>query len=111
MKTTINTTMKTLVMNFVQSRGYARRKDIVKFIHEVKGLEFNPVRDRGYWSTAFVSGICKLNYSNYWTKCREGKPTYTSTGYFCRPSKNEKRYLVQDRPYGPYHVVKELPKD
>ena len=99
-----NITIKTLVMNFVQSRGTARRKDIVQFIHECKGETFNPVRDRGFLSTAFSTRTYRnLSYSGIWNNAKKVY-TFTGTGYFMKPSKVEKRFLVQDKPYGPYHV-------
>lgn len=99
-----NITMKTLVMNFVQSRGTARRKDIVKFICECKGETFDQVRDRGYWSTAFSTAIFRNpSYNGVWNNSKKVY-TFTGLGYFMKPSKVEKRFLVQDKPYGPYHV-------
>lgn len=97
--------MKTLVMNFVQSRGSARRKDIIQFIHECKGLKFVPNRDRGYWSTAFSTNKYRnSNYNRSWNNPKHKQETYTGTGYFMKPSRVEKRFLVQDKPYGPYRV-------
>lgn len=98
----MNVTMKTLVMNFVQSRGNARRKDIVKFIHECKGMRYIAFINRGYWSTAFVTSSCRIGYKDRNPDDYQGN--YTRCGYFMKPSKVEKRYLVQDRPYGPYRV-------
>lgn len=99
-----NITMKSLVMNFVQSRGTARRKDIIQFIHECKGMKFDPIRDRGYWSTAFSTYTYRnRNYYGAWNSAKKVK-TYTGLGYFMKPSKVEKRFLVQDKPYGPYRV-------
>lgn len=92
--------MKSLVMNFVQSRGEAKRSEIVEFIKEVKGEPFDPIRDRGYWSTSFVTGIDRIRRD-------DSHNTYTSKGYFMKPSKMEPRFLIQDKPYGPYRVFSE----
>lgn len=97
--------MKTLVMNFVQSRGTARRKDIIQFIHECKGEKFNPVVARGHWSTAFSTNKYRnSNYNRSWNNPKKRQTTYTGIGYFMKPSRVEKRFLVQDKPYGPYRV-------
>lgn len=98
-------TMKSLVMNFVQSRGSARRKDIIQFICECKGRKFDPGRDRGFWSTAFSTNEYRnSNYYGSWNNPKTRPTTYTGIGYFMKPSRVEKRFLVQDKPYGPYHV-------
>lgn len=84
-------TIRSQVMDFVQRKGFARRCDIVKFIREeVQGKSFDPVRDRGYYSSAF------LHQSRYWNN---GIYTYKieqNPGYFMRPSKKDSRYLVQN---------------
>ena len=79
----MNVTLKTLVMNFVQSRGSATRTEIIQFIHEVRGINFDKVRDRGNYSSAFLK-------KSYFYSDR------TPVGYFLRPSKNEPRHLIQN---------------
>jgi hypothetical protein len=84
-------TIRSRVMDFVEKQGFVRRRDIVKFIREnLQGKRFDPVRDRGYYSTAF------LHQSHRW---EHGIYTYTmksNPGYFMRPSKNDSRYFVQN---------------
>ena len=84
-------TIRSQVMDFVEKKGFARRCDIVKFIREeVQRKSFDPVRDRGYYSCAF------LHQSHCWD---HGTYTYkmkSNPGYFMHPSKNDSRYLVQN---------------
>ena len=71
-------TKKTAIMNFVQARGgTVRRKEIVQFISELNGTPYDPVKSRGYYSSA----LCP---TSYW-----------SGGYLFTPNKNEPRYLVR----------------
>lgn len=100
----MNITLKTLVMNFVQSRGSASRTDIVKFIHEVKGMPFNKYDSRGYWSSAFITGTSRITYTDHMNNVVKNVNTYSSQGYFMRPSSKESRYLYQEKPYGLYQV-------
>jgi len=79
----MNVTLKTLVMNFVQSRESATRTEIIQFIHEVRGINFDKIRDRGNYSTAFLK-------KSYFHNHKE------PVGYFLRPSKSEPRYLIQN---------------
>jgi len=79
-------TKKSQIMDYVQSiGGTIRRKDLVKFIVELKGMKFNPIKHRGYWSVALQSS----SWSWRWQKWI-GNP-----GYLMRMSKNEPRHLVR----------------
>lgn len=84
-------TIRSKVMDFVQRKGFVRRCDIVKFIREeVQGKSFDPVRDRGYYSCAF------LHQSHCWDHGTYAYKMKPNPGYFMRPSKNDPRYLVQN---------------
>jgi hypothetical protein len=108
--------VKTHVMNFVEQCGSCRRKDIVKFVMQLSG------------SYIFVGNVAYLvnrypqisdHFSCVKTLRQATLETYKAselynhwsgafdpyTGYFRRPSKNEPRFLVQDKPYGPYRVA------
>lgn len=94
------TTIKTLVMNFVQNRGTVKRSEIIKYITELKGIEYDRNLHRGYFADAFAAEKYR-NITNYPTSKK-----LTPVGYFMKPSPTEPRYLVQDKPYGPYHLAK-----
>ena len=68
--------VKTKVMDFVQSKGTATRREIITFILGLKGRTYDPITDRGYYSCAL---------------CPTGDPDHI--GHLIRPSKKEPRYL------------------
>lgn len=81
-------TKKTAIMNFIEAQGgKVHRKDLIKFIVELNGRIYDPIRDRGYYSAA----LCP---STRWRG-----------GYLYSPSKNEPRYLVRSE-RGVYKVEK-----
>jgi len=57
MSKTVFKTMKAHILDFVESRGIAKRKDIVKFIVDFKfgegTYDKDPTSYRGYYSTNF----------------------------------------------------------
>ncbi|MBQ1971249.1 MAG: hypothetical protein II223_02285 [Treponema sp.] len=102
----VHATIKTLVMNFVEARGEATRTEIVKFICDIKGLKYDPVSFRGYWSDAFNTGKFRnSSYQGVWKRPDRDVETYTGIGYFMKPSSKEPRYLIQEKPYGPYKLA------
>lgn len=84
-------TIRSQVLDFVQKKGFARRWEIVKFIkEELHGTDFDPIRDRGYFSTAFRKNSRLWDHGTYAYKMTP------NPGYFMKPSKNDKRYLTQN---------------
>ena len=84
-------TIRSQIMDFVQKNGPIRRKEIIKFLREeIRGKSFDPVRDRGYYSCAFLHRSRNWNNGIYCYKLE------TNPGYFMRPSKNDSRYLAQN---------------
>jgi len=69
---------KTAILNFVESmpNRTATRREIVTFVLGMKGITYDPVRNRGYYSCAF---------------CPKGDPWHI--GHLTRPSKKEPRFL------------------
>lgn len=107
------TSLKTKVMDYVEANGgEMRRTDIIRFIAKTNNtsVERDYISLRGYFSSAFNTGTYRNPSDIAWINTyRVGGnhiyDTLSSKGYFMQPSKNEPRYLMQDKPYGKYHVV------
>ena len=84
-------TVRSQIMDFVERKKFARRRDIVKFIREeIQHTDYDPVRDRGYYS-------CHLRKKSRTYVPGGWKNTYKwNPGYLMKPSKNDPRYLVQN---------------
>lgn len=85
-------TKKTKIMNFVESvGGVIGRKGLVKFIVEMNGMTFDPIKHRGYYSCHLqTTGHKWLPWCTSYRLCGlDGK----QLGYLMRESKNEKRHL------------------
>jgi len=70
--------IKSEIMNFVESKGTATRREILEFLFNLKGKTYIPKLHRGYYSCAF---------------CPTGDPAHI--GHLLRPSKREPRYLIR----------------
>ena len=83
-------TLKAIALDFVEKNGPTRRKDIIKHMWENSNYNFpfNPIECRGYFSSYFCRGI-----------------GYDRKGILRKPTKKDRRYLVQTKPYGPYTVA------
>ena len=66
---------KIAVLDFVESKGVVRRKDLVKFMVELAGNTYDSHEHRGHYSTA----LCPTSWG----------------AYLLRPSKNDDRYLFR----------------
>ena len=70
--------IKSEIINFVESKGTATRREILEFLFNLKGKTYSPKLHRGYYSCAF---------------CPTGDPDHI--GHLIRPSKKEPRYLYR----------------
>jgi len=87
-------TKKSQIMDYVESvGGTIRRKDLIKFIVELKGKKYNPIEHRGYWSEAIRDNVWKMKHI-----------TCVDRGYLMKRSKNEPRHLEKIA-RGIYQVV------
>lgn len=85
-------TFKSKIMDFIASKGGTlQRKDIVKFIVESKGLTYNPIQHRGYYSCHFQTTTHKwLPWSGKYALCG---CSIRELGYLMKSSKFEHRHL------------------
>ena len=85
-------TFKSIIMDFVESKGgVIRRTDLVKFIVEYKGMTFDPIAHRGFYSCALQVMTKKwsfLSHSYIDCQCNDWE-----IGYLMKPSKVEHRHL------------------
>ena len=103
-----NASLKTKIMNFMETHGPATRKEIIKFIYETKGIKYNFKTYGGFFSSAFMTGKYRHDFNSEYAWChgKTNQQTYSPIGYLMKPSKTEKRYLIQEKPYGKYCLAK-----
>ena len=85
-------TKKSKIMNFVESiGGVIKRKGLVKFIVEMNGMTFDPIKHRGYYSCHLrTTGHKWISWNHSYQLC--GLDT-NQLGYLMKESKTEKRHL------------------
>ena len=75
-------TIKTKLIEFVIANGPVRRCDIIKHLRTaIQGMDYNPKRDRGYYSDALSSSRGFDGFRN---------------NYLMRPTKSDHRYLKKN---------------
>jgi hypothetical protein len=83
-------TIKAQILDFVESKGVATRRDIVRFYVEyIKGRTFDRIKDRNVLTIALGNP----------------GPSYERRGYLRRPGKNDPRHLIKNG-YNSYSVIK-----
>ena len=84
--------IKSEIMNFVQSKGTATRREIVQFyVEKIKGRIFDPIKDRNVLTVAL--GGQKKYYKGY------------TRGYLRRSAGKDKRFLAKKK-RNEYYVEK-----
>lgn len=97
-------TKREQIMDFVedQCNGEAYRKDIIKFIVETNGMKYDPIRHRGYYSSAFCD---KYGVAGRYDYSRRNHKVSHSVGYLLVPSyRGDCRYLCKNSSTGKYEL-------
>ena len=86
-------TKKSKIMDFVESiGGVIKRKGLVKFIVEMNGMTFDPIKHRGYYSCHLqTTGHEWIPWNHSYQLC--GLDT-KNMGYLMKETKTEKRHLI-----------------
>jgi len=96
-------TIRSKIMDFVENFGPIRRTDIVKYLRVfIQGKDFDPKRDRGYYSEHFRDRSVEWGG---WISGIGPQPVQRNTGYLRHPAKNDPRYLEKQKD-GKYAVTK-----